>query len=113
MRGNLSSRAGQPLEKRGNLSSPAGYVPNLSIATLTASRASMMLVAWLVEPEASGVVNSLVDFPNGRLSMKGEMSTQFTHRPSSARTYIKKKIKVKIKINRQTNTQTTKQGILR
>lgn len=48
----------------------------------------MMLVAWLVDPEASGVLKFFVDFPKGRLSMKGLMSTPFTHRPSSARTYV-------------------------
>ena len=53
---------------------------------LTASRASMMLVAWLVDPDASAVLKFFVDFPKGRLSMKGVMSTPFTHRPSSART---------------------------
>ena len=56
------------------------------VGILTASRASMMLVAWLVDPEASGVLKFFVDFPKGRLSMKGVMSTPFTHRPSSART---------------------------
>lgn len=58
----------------------------LKLPSLTASRASMMLVAWLVEPDASGVLKFCVDFPKGRLSMKGVMSTPFTHRPSSART---------------------------
>lgn len=44
-----------------------------------------MLVAWLVDPEASGVSKLVVDFEKGRLSMKGLMSTLFTQRPSSAR----------------------------
>ena len=46
-----------------------------------------MFVAWLVEPEASGVVKFFVDLPNGRLSIKGLMSTPLTQRPSSALTY--------------------------
>eukprot|EP00967_Tisochrysis_lutea_P129280 scaffold222139_cov30-Tisochrysis_lutea.AAC.3 len=52
-----------------------------------ASIASMMAAAWEVEPEASGVVKSLVRLPKGRWSMKGEMSVRVTARPSSARTF--------------------------
>lgn len=47
----------------------------------------MMLVAWLVDPEASAVSKLSVDFPNGRLSMNGLMFTAFTQRPSSALTF--------------------------
>jgi hypothetical protein len=39
------------------------------------SRASMMLAAWEVEPEASAVQKLSVRFPKGRLSMNGVMFT--------------------------------------
>lgn len=38
----------------------------------------------LVEPDASAVAKAVVSRPNGRLLMKGEMSTADTLRPSSA-----------------------------
>ena len=48
--------------------------------------ASMMEAACDVEPDASSVVKAVVRFPNGKWSMKGEMSTEVTALPSSART---------------------------
>ena len=46
------------------------------------SNASMMLDAWEVEPEASGVEKFLVDLPYGRLSMKADISTDLQHNTS-------------------------------
>ena len=51
------------------------------------SIASMIAAAWLVEPDAFGVLKAAVGVPPGRPSMKGEMSTPAMDRPSSARTF--------------------------
>mmetsp|Transcript_821 Transcript_821/g.2662 ORF Transcript_821/g.2662 Transcript_821/m.2662 type:complete len:218 (-) Transcript_821:853-1506(-) len=57
-----------------------------SSAEAPPSSASMMEAACEVDPLASAVVKAPVLFPKGRWSMKGEMSTDVTARPSSART---------------------------
>ena len=48
------------------------------------SRASMMLAAWEVLPLASLVENCFVSWPNGKLEIKGEISTFSMFLPSSA-----------------------------
>mmetsp|Transcript_28844 Transcript_28844/g.59056 ORF Transcript_28844/g.59056 Transcript_28844/m.59056 type:complete len:261 (+) Transcript_28844:416-1198(+) len=48
------------------------------------SRASTILLAWLVLPLASAEEKQSVPFPKGRLDMKGLMSTAQTALPSSA-----------------------------
>ncbi len=48
---------------------------------------SIMLVAWLVLPLASGVAKQSVFLPNGRLLINGEMLTSLTFLPSSDRIF--------------------------
>ena len=60
---------------------------SISSADAPACTASTIAAACDVDPEASADVNAFVLRPYGRLSMKVEMSTEVTARPSSARTF--------------------------
>ena len=61
-------------------------VPYHEIIVSIKSLTSTIFAAWLVLPLASSVEKQVVCFPKGKLLMKGDMSTEETPRPSSART---------------------------
>ena len=60
---------------------------NTIISQVGIQLTSIILVAWLVLPLASGDAKQSVFLPNGKLLMNGLMSTSLTFLPSSARIF--------------------------
>ena len=65
----------------------ADWSSSINMTRVPSSSASIMLAACEVDPLASLVEKFTVSLPNGRLSMNGEMFTEATPRPSSARIF--------------------------